>query len=152
MHHSWNLAEWLVVIFTKLSCWLKSSLKQVNSLKVRVLCCVVWQFGIGILGDPAACKRRKQYISSERQPPPSRLWRNVPGCQQSVRIGSGQAIMIDSCSHSTDNTHFLDTRSCLWNTRELAACGRSAYTSLRVDLLFYVWVRDLTVPMHLGLN
>jgi len=42
MRHSLNLAEWLVVIFTKLLCWVKSSLKLVNSLKVTALCGVVW--------------------------------------------------------------------------------------------------------------
>ena len=36
--------------------------------------------------------------------------------------------MIGCCSGSTDNTHFLDTRSCLRKRRELAAGGGSAYT------------------------
>jgi hypothetical protein len=48
------------------------------------------------------------------------------------RTGSGQAIVIGYCSDSTDSTQFLDMQSCLWNTREFAACGISAYILVRV--------------------
>ena len=55
--------------------------------------------------------------------------------------------MIGSCSSSTDSIHFLDMQSCLRNSRELAACGESAYASVRVhnvsEFTFCFFLPDL---------